>query len=233
MWQVANQLFWRRISVLTFKTHLTAPAQSISLWNSQSYSEILHSFPSILKLLFLQSVSFGSYWQRDQLGREQTGFVHSFIPISSFAYAFSPQEKTGRTVKSLETVRNQKDNESNFLLHLLWKKLFLWTAPWWDLIHLSGSSWSWSPWLSLIASGGKKYFSGTILLLQIFNPGWTNSHTAVSSLKFGLPSWMGIPTWDKTNPCFLPLLLVPAPELSLFLVQQAQLSHDIETLNSQ
>lgn len=39
-------------------------------------------------------------------------------------------------------------------------------------------------------------------------------------------------TRDETNPHLLPLCLVLAPELSLFLTQRAQLSHGIETLRS-
>lgn len=86
-------------------------------------------------------------------------FLFPSLPAPLFHW-----EKPGRTVKGLEIKWNQKENGSNFFLHLLqnfewhvqrWKKLFLYTAAQWDLFHLSGSSWSWPPWASLIVNGGK------------------------------------------------------------------------------
>lgn len=202
MWQVANQLFWRRISVLTFKTHVWQHLSKASV-----SERINHTVRFCTVSLQVLNCSFSGLPPlvavgREKLGRKQIGFVHSFIPISIFACVFVPQRNQveQQNVWKLCGIRTMGlmsccTCSEIFSLGAELKEIVSLNNPMvgfdsslWIIMELVSVAFLNSHWRE------KKYFSGMIPPLQICNPGWTNSHRAVPSLESGLPAWVGIPT---------------------------------------
>lgn len=121
VWQAVKRLFWRRISVLTFKTrgwqHL--PKASVSERGDHTVRLCTAS------LRFLNR-SFSGLTPLVAIGKMRNEREERFaLLIALFPFPSSPAPlfhwgKPGRTAKGLEIKWKQKENGTNFFLHLLW-----------------------------------------------------------------------------------------------------------------